>query len=82
MYSVEIDHDEVKIILVDDDGEWDDVEIMMYDDCVVIRQFDEEIQEYFTIMTSPRQFDQLYKALYSPEGVFSTFNAKLVDSRS
>ena len=70
MYSVEIDHDEVKITIVDEEGFYDDVEFLIYDDVVIFRQFDEEIDEYFTIMLSPRMFDHVYKALFSAEGVY------------
>lgn len=72
MYTVEMDHDEVKIILIDENESEGEVEFYLYDDCVVIKQhhYLEEIDIYDEIRMTPEQFEDLRVAFQSPEGVF------------
>ena len=42
MYTVEFDHDEVTITIIDDSGIHEDVIINSFDDIVFIRQWDED----------------------------------------
>lgn len=70
MFTNEMDHDETKIVILDDNGFHEDVEFNIYDDCVIIRQWDESIQNTVEIIMSPDMFDDFVTALNKPEGAF------------
>ena len=70
MYTVEFDHDEVCITILDDNGFEDDVVINSFDDIVYIRQWDEELGVMQSISMTPAQWEELIAAIDSPEGSF------------
>ena len=70
IFTNEIDFDESKVTILDDEGFYDDVQIYLYDDIVIIRQWDEEIENFKDIGMSPEMFEELQKALNSPVGAF------------
>ena len=70
MYSVEFDHDEVLITLVDDTADCEDVVINSFDDIVYIRQWDEELNRMQAIVLTPEMWEELMSAIHSHEGVF------------
>ena len=88
MYTVEMDHDEIKIILIDERDKGKEVEVDIYDDCVTIKQyhdietfnidfedFDDEVVS--EIMMTPEQFQDLMLAMKSKEGVYRTVRKKI-----
>lgn len=71
MFTSEIDWDESKVTVLDDEGFYEDVQLFLYDDIVIIRQWDDEIDNYKDIGMSPEMFEELTAALNSPVGAFT-----------
>jgi hypothetical protein len=69
MYTVEIDHDEIEITILDDSGNYDDVKIHIFDDIVYIRQIDED-NKIDAIQMSPEMWDEIVASLNSSEGAY------------
>jgi len=72
MFSVEFDHDEVCITVMDDNGNHSDLIVNSFDDLVYIRQFDEETNTDNIIEISPEMWEELIAAVHSKEGFFKT----------
>lgn len=70
MFTIEMDHDEVLITVLDDSGNYEDVQFIIYDDIIYIRQWNEELSQFETIAISPEMFDEFRKALDLPEGSY------------
>lgn len=70
MFTTEIDHDEIIVTILDDHGFHEDVIFNIYDDCVIIRQWDEHIGNHSEIIMSPDMFDDFIAALNRPEGAY------------
>lgn len=68
MFTIEYDHDNVEIVIVDDNGHHEDLKIDAFDDIVYLRQYDEELGRFETIMISPKMWEELIEALNKPEG--------------
>ncbi len=69
MFTVEMDHDEIEITILDDAGYNEDVKIHLFDDIVYIRQVlnDNKIE---AIQMSPDMWDELVAAINSSEGAY------------
>lgn len=72
MYTVEIDHDEICITVLDDTGQHGDLKVYAYDDLVYITQDDPELECEHILEISPEMWEDLINAISSPEGVFKT----------
>lgn len=70
MFSVEFDHDEIAVKVVDEHENFEDVDVLIYDDMVYIRQWCEDSQYYKTVGMSPNMWDELLTALGQSEGVY------------
>lgn len=71
MFTVEMDHDEIEITILDDAGNNEDVKVHLFDDVVYIRQvFDNNKVE--AIQMSPDMWDELVAAINSSEGAYLT----------
>lgn len=70
MFTTEIDHDEIKITLLDDTAFHEDVKFLIYDDCIIIQQWDESIDNFVEVVMSPDMFDEFTASLNNPEGAF------------
>lgn len=70
MFTTEMNHDEIKITLLDDSAFHEDVQFLIYDDCIIIQQWDESIQNFVEVVMSPDMFDEFTAALTKPEGAF------------
>lgn len=66
MYTVEFEHDNVNITILDDAGAYEDLSIDAFDDVVYIHQSDEHITSIVAI--SPQMWEQLIAAIHSAEG--------------
>jgi hypothetical protein len=71
MFTVEMDHDEIEINILDDNGNNDDVKVHLFDDIVYIRQIDEH-NKVDSIQMSPSMWDELVAAINSSEGAYRT----------
>jgi hypothetical protein len=76
MYSVEMDHDEITITIMDDHGNYSDLIINSFDDIVYIRQFEDDKKIPHAIAISPQQWEELIASFQSHEGFFKTVNRK------
>ena len=72
MFSVEMDHDEIEITVLDDYGYNEDLKVTLYEDVVYIRQYNEVTDREELIQISPDMWDELVTAINSPEGFFKT----------
>ena len=70
MYTVEFDHDEVCITVMDDTGVHGDLKINAFDDIVYITQYDLELDFEYVIEINPAMWEELLTAIHSPEGFF------------
>lgn len=72
MFTTEMDLDEVRITILDDGGSYEDVIFNIYDDVVIIRQWDDNLDNHVEIAMSPDMFDEFVTALNKPEGAYMT----------
>lgn len=72
MFTTEMDHDEISITVLDDAGNYEDVNYLIYDDIVYIRQWDEELQRHNLIAMSPCMFSEFLSAMKTSEGAYTT----------
>lgn len=70
MFSVEFDHDEVCITVVDDTGVHGDLRVHAFDDIVYLTQYDQDLNKEYILEINPDMWEQLIMAIHSPEGVF------------
>lgn len=71
MFTVEMELDEVAITVLDDSGQYEDMQVFIYDDIVYIKQWDEEVLRYRTIAVTPQMFKELTLAMNRPEGAYT-----------
>jgi hypothetical protein len=72
MFTIEMDWDETAITILDQDANYEDVQFIIYDDIVYIRQWDDDIERFNTIAMSPNMFDDFRTSLNLPVGSYST----------
>ena len=72
MFTVEHDFDETRIHILDDSESLDDedLEVIIYDDGVCLRQFDSDLDMYNVILISHNMWDEMLCALNSSEGAY------------
>lgn len=72
MFTVEMDHDETTVTVLDNHGNWDDVELILYDDVVYIRQYDSELNVMQMVAMSPEMFHEILISMNHSEGAYVT----------
>jgi len=70
MYTVEFDHDDIEITVIDDSDYYEDLKIDAFDDIVYIRQWNEEKDRFNTVAISTQMWEELIAAISSPEGAY------------
>lgn len=70
MFTIEMDWDETAITILDQTGEHEDVQFLVYEDIVYIRQWDEDMQRHILITMSPHMFEELAASIELPEGAY------------
>jgi hypothetical protein len=70
MYTVEFDHDDIEITIIDDAGFYEDLKIDAFDNIVYIRQWNNEIERFNSIAISSQMWEELIAAISSSEGSF------------
>lgn len=70
MFSNEFDFDETVTTIMDETAEYEDVHVMITDDQVFIRQWDDDREKYEIICMSPKMFFELQEAMKHPAGLF------------
>jgi len=79
MFTVEMDWDETAITILDQTGHHEDVQFVVFDDIVYIRQWDEDLERFDTIVMSPDMFDEFRSALNLPAGAYMTVSLENED---
>ena len=72
MFTVEMDHDEIEITVLDDKDGFEDVKVFSYDDIVYIRQFNEQYNKWDIIQMKPEMYVELITAYHKPSGAYLT----------
>jgi hypothetical protein len=73
MFSVEIDFDDTTITCVDDEGQEEDVTVLLFDDVVYIRQYlDEDTDRASIISMTPKMYAELMEAYQRTSGTYLT----------
>ncbi len=72
MFQNEIDFDETITTIIDDYAVHEDVQLIIDDNEVFVRQWNEQLQRYDLIVMSHKMFLELQQALQHTEGLFRT----------
>ncbi len=70
MFTNEFEFDETVTTIMDEAAEYEDVHVVITDDQVFIRQWDDDREKYEIICMSPKMFYELQEAMKSPAGLF------------
>jgi hypothetical protein len=70
LFQNEIDWDETITTILDDGGQYEDVQVFIDENEIFIRQWNENIQRYDLIVMNHRMFLELQEAMNYPEGMF------------
>ena len=70
MFSNEFNFDETLTTIMDETAEYEDVHVIITDDQVFIRQWDDDRDKYEIICMSPKMFYELQEAMNRPVGLF------------
>lgn len=71
MFSNEFEFDSSVTIIMDDQAEMEDVHVIISDDQVFIRQWDDGREKYEVVCLTPKMFYELQEAMKRPEGLFN-----------
>ena len=72
MFSIEFDADHTCSTILDNDGRKEDVQLLIGDDEVYMRQWNEKRNKYEVINFSPMMFKELMTSMDYPEGLYAT----------
>lgn len=70
MFTNEFGFDETVTTILDETAEYEDVSIMITDDQVFIRQWDDDREKYEIICMSPKMYYEMQEAMKHPAGLF------------
>tara|TARA_A200000159_G_C7063427_1_gene231307 strand:- start:254 stop:487 length:234 start_codon:yes stop_codon:yes gene_type:complete len=70
MFTIEHDEDETIITILDHEGDLEDVGVLMYEDRVFIRQWNEHRQQFDLIAMNAHMYYKLMQAWSLPEGTY------------
>lgn len=70
MFTIEMDWDETAITILDDEGQYEDLQVIMYDDIVYIRQWNEDLDRFSMIAVSPAMMLALQTSFKLPSGAY------------
>ena len=70
MFTNEFAFDETVTTIMDEAAEYEDVHVVITDDQVFIRQWDDDREKYEIICMSPKMFYELQEAMKRPVGLF------------
>lgn len=70
MITIEFDMDETLITIMDNTGELEDVQALLYDDYCHFRQWNEKRQRFDVITMQPEMYLKLMKAFNLSEGTY------------
>lgn len=70
MFTVEMDWDETAVTVLDPDGQEEDVQLLMYEDIIYLRQWNEKLNRFSVVVMTPKQFKNLTISLNYPDGSY------------
>jgi len=70
MFTIEHEEDETIITILDHEGDLEDVGVLMWDDRVFIRQWNEHRQQFDLIAMNAQMYYKLMQAWSLPEGTY------------
>ena len=70
MFTNEFEFDETITTIMDETAEYEDVQVMITDDQVFIRQWDDDREKYEIICMSYKMFYEFQEAMKQPAGLF------------
>lgn len=70
MFTNEFEFDESVTTILDETAEHEDVHVLISDDQVFIRQWDDDREKYEIICMSPKMYFELQEAMKHPAGLF------------
>lgn len=79
MFTVEMDWDEVAINVLDETAQHEDVQCLMYEDVVYIRQWNDRENRYNTVAMTNEMFDELQLSFNEGEGAYRRETIQLDD---
>jgi len=77
MFTNEFEFESTVTTVLDETDEFEDVQLIIDDFSVTVRQFNEPSQTYDLICMSHKQFGELLEALKLPEGAYRIFFKKM-----
>ena len=75
MFTIEMDWEETSITILDPQANHEDLQVIMYDDIVYIRQWDNSIEGHNYIVVSPDMMLALQAAFKLPVGAYNITNS-------
>jgi hypothetical protein len=72
MFTIEMDADETSVQILDDNGNYEDIGMFLYDEVCVIRQWNEEKEGFEVILLSPNMFAEMMASYHKAEGAYIT----------
>lgn len=70
IFTNEFEFDETITTILDDTGEYEDVCVIITDDMVFIRQWDDDREKYEVVSMTPKMFFELQEAMKKPIGLY------------
>lgn len=70
MFTIEFEDDETVITLLDTTGELEDTSVLLYDDYVHIRQWNEQRQFFDVVTMKAEMYWELMQAWKLPQGTY------------
>jgi len=74
MFTVEYEFDEFLVTVVDDSAAYEDVGLMIGDEVVYIRQYDEHNKRYDLIKMTPMMLEEIKQSFKKSEGAYYIIN--------
>lgn len=75
MFTNEFDFDLTTITIMDDTDMYEDVRFELFDDIIMIKQWNDDIGSYQSILMSPEMFTELFWAMKKGEGAYKMVKA-------
>lgn len=76
MITIEMDFKDTSMVIMDPDGELEDIQVYLDEEVVFIRQWDEDVGAHDIIQFSHKTFEMFLAALNLPEGIYVTTRKK------
>lgn len=71
MFTVEMDWDEIAITVLDESAFHDDVQCLIYEDTVYMRQWNDKENRFSVVAMTPEMFDELRVSFDQGEGAYT-----------